>query len=208
MEIGFLHLHKTVVVIFLLLILSKVVLLLAGKKELLQKLRSKTRVADMILGGLILITGIYLFFLKANPEVYLYAKIILVLISIPLGIVGFKKQKPILAVMSLSIIIYMYGIAETRSLSFKPPKFDLPAGIKNESSLSRGEVIYQSLCIDCHGSDGKKGLFKAPDLTTSKLTLQQRLDVISNGKGLMQPYSRQLNEEEIESVLEYIGSLK
>jgi mono/diheme cytochrome c family protein len=102
----------------------------------------------------------------------------------------------------------LYGIAETRSLSFKPPKFTISVEMENEPPLSQGEVIYKSLCVDCHGMDGKKGLFKAPDLSTSKLTLQQRLEVIKDGKGIMQSYSRQLDEEEIESVLEFVNNLK
>jgi len=208
MEIGFLHLHKTVVILFLVLLLGKVVLLLAGKKELLQKVRDKTRIADMVLGGLIILTGMYLFFLKSNPGFYLYVKMILVLISIPVGIIGFKKDKPFLAVLSLLIIVYLYGVSETRSATFKPPMYHLSESELNEPDPVKGKVIYENLCVDCHGIDGKKGLFKAPDLTESQLTPEQKLEVIRNGKKSMQPYRKQLDEEEIELVWQYINSLK
>jgi len=208
MEIGFLHLHKTVVVLFLALMLGKVGLLVAGKKELLQKVRDKTRVLDMVFGALILITGGYLFFLKSNPELYLYAKALLVLIAIPIGIIGFKKMNPLLAIISLLIIVYIYGIAETKSIAFKPKHFDLITAMESESGEAAGMVIYNNLCVDCHGTDGKKGLFKASDLTQSKLTNDQKLEVITKGKGIMQPYSKRLNEDEIQLVLEYINTLK
>lgn len=207
MEIGFLHLHVTVAIIFLVLLLSKVILLLAGKKETLQKVRDKTRVLEMALGGLIILTGGYMFFLKSNPELYLYAKALLILAAIPLGIIGFKKMKPMPAILALLVVVYIYGVAESKSLSFSPKKFDVTEAMESNKNLSEGEVIYTSLCTDCHGVDGKKQLYKAPDLTQSKLSRDQKIEIISDGKGIMQGYSRSLTSEEISAVLNYIDGL-
>jgi len=204
-----LHLHKTVVLLFLLLLTSKVVLLVIGKNELLQKFRSKTKVLEIVLGTLVMITGFYLFFIRVHHPVFLYGKIILVLVAIPLGIIGLKKEKWILAVLSLFIFIYVYGVAETKSLTFKRGKFDVAEAIKKApGNPSAGDVIYQNLCVDCHGIDGKKGLFKAPDLSQSKLNPQQRFQQVKEGKGIMKSYSQQLSDDEIREVLAYIETLK
>lgn len=209
MDVGFLHFHETVVVLFFLLLLSKVIILLLGKKELLHKVRSKTKVLEMTLGTLIIITGLYLFFHKVHHPPYLYGKLVLVLASVPLGIIGFKKENRFLAILSLLIIIYIFGIAETKSLVFKPAQFDLEGAMsKANGDMSEGQVIYSSLCTDCHGKDGKKGAFKSPDLTQSKLTNDQKKARISNGKGIMRGYSKVLNEDEIEQVVTYINGLE
>jgi len=209
MDIGFLHLHETVVVLFFVLLLSKVIVLLSGKKGLLQKVRRKTKILEIVLGSLILTTGLYLFFHKVHHPPYLYGKLILVLTSTPLAIIGFNRENRFLAILSLLMIIYVFGIAETKSLVFKPKKFDLEAAMsKAGEDEAPGRVIYQNLCTDCHGQDGKKGAFKAPDLTMSKLTDLQKEDRIKLGKGIMRGYSKVLTDSEIQQVILYIDSLE
>ena len=60
MDIGMHHLHTTVVIVFLVFLLFKTVLLLANKLELLDRVRAKTKIIEMILGITILATGGYL----------------------------------------------------------------------------------------------------------------------------------------------------
>jgi uncharacterized membrane protein SirB2 len=87
MDVGILHLHTTVVVAFLLLFAFKVVLLLANNKSLLTNIRAKTKIADMVLGTLILLTGGYLLFKGEHPATWAMVKLVLVLLLIPAGIV-------------------------------------------------------------------------------------------------------------------------
>ena len=101
MDIGIRHLHMTVVVLLLIFMLFKTVLLLTNKIEALDRIRAKTKVFDIILGVLVVVTGGYLVALKSGIEAYLWIKIVLVLAAIPLGIVGLKKHKKRLAVISL-----------------------------------------------------------------------------------------------------------
>ena len=215
-----LHLHVTVVTLFLLFLLFKTVLLLIGKKAFLQKLRNKTKIVEIILGILIIVTGGYLFFITGNTQTYLIVKIILVFIAIPLGIVGLKRENTALTVLSLLLFIYIYGVAETRSLTFKRDKFDLEkysldddvAGQILDSNanaaLQKGKVIYKVLCVECHGEDGKKSVFNAANLTQSTLSQEEKEAIIAHGKGVMKGFDRQLSEEEIELVAAYTETLK
>jgi cytochrome c553 len=201
MDIGFRHLHLTVVVLLLVFMLFKTVLLLTNKIELLDKIRAKTKIVDIILGVLVLATGGYLLTLKSGVEAYLWVKMLLVLVAIPLGIVGLKKHKKRLAVISLLLIIYIFGVGETQSYKFKRD----PLVVSNTEQA--GQEIYNQLCVECHGDDGKKGLYKAPDLTTSELTLEEQRDRILNGKGIMRGYAGELDEPQVEALINYISSL-
>lgn len=116
--LAFLHTHVLVVTLFLVFFALKALLLLLNKRETLDKVRSKTKVVDMILGTLILVTGGYLLFLYSGGlPAYLIAKIVLVLLAIPLGVVGIKRGNKVLTVLSLLLFLYVYGIAETNSLT-------------------------------------------------------------------------------------------
>ncbi len=74
-------------------------------------------------------------------------------------------------------------------------------------SVMRGEQIYRQQCVLCHGTDGKLGLNDAGDLTESRATLDERIHIITHGKGLMLPYRRILTENEIHSVALYTMEL-
>ena len=64
--------------------------------------------------------------------------------------------------------------------------------------------IFNRKCGLCHGKDGKKQLAGAPDLTTSKLTKEERIAIIINGKGSMPPFEERLSATEIEAVADYL----
>jgi cytochrome c553 len=201
MDIGMRHLHVTVVLILLVFMLFKTILLLINKTDLLDRIRAKTKVADMVLGVLVLATGIYLVTLKPAIETYLWLKIILVIVAIPIGIVGLKRHKKLLAVLSVILIVYVYGIGETQSYKFKRS----PVVLSN--SEQPGQEIYKMLCVECHGSDGKKGLYKAPDLTASALSNEEMRERVLQGKGIMRGYANELNEMQVNAVLEYVSTL-
>jgi mono/diheme cytochrome c family protein len=220
MYTGFKHLHVTVVVLFLILYIIKTYLLVANKNEQLDKLRAKTKIADMVLGSLMLITGFYLLFAGPGVQLYHYVKIIVALSSIPIGIVAFKKRNKPMAIVLLILFIYVFGVAETKSLKFKKDKIEIapiadtttaPADIMNQNAdavLKNGEQIYKAACVTCHGPDGKLGLVGAKDLTLSPLSHAEKADLITNGKGNMTPFKGQLSEQEIEAVATYVDSMK
>lgn len=71
-----------------------------------------------------------------------------------------------------------------------------------------GEKVYKTYCVTCHGIYGDMGGSGAFDLKKSKLTLEERINVISNGRNLMTPFKELLNDEKIKAVAKYIESLR
>ncbi|MBW8049891.1 MAG: hypothetical protein FVQ77_06040 [Cytophagales bacterium] len=225
MDTGMLHTHVLVVVIFMLLFLVKAVLLVVKKQELLAKVRAKTKIAEMILGALILITGIYLLWIQGQYESWLIIKVVIVLIAIPLGIAGFIKNNVVLVLLSLFAFIYVYGVAETKSIKFKKSiqHLNLKAGQNDTSSenmaskilssnenvaIANAKAIYDQLCLNCHGTDGKLGKFKASDLSKSTMSNHEKKQIIANGKGVMKGYRKELSDSEIESIALYLDTFK
>jgi mono/diheme cytochrome c family protein/uncharacterized membrane protein SirB2 len=113
------HTHVLVVVLFLILFIIKAFLLFTNKHQTLEKMKKSTKVLDMIFGTLILVTGGYLLFQYNGVPTWLIVKIVLVLAAIPLAIVGIKKHNKPLVGLALIIFIYVYGVAETKSLNMK-----------------------------------------------------------------------------------------
>jgi cytochrome c553 len=228
MEKGFLHLHVTVVVLFMLFFAYKLFLLLSNKKESLATFRQKTKIVDMILGSLILITGGYLLYATHQTETYLIVKLILTLAIIPLGIIGMKKENKGLAILTMLILIYIFSVGKTRSLTLTKEKItvvpvadtldrasDSTSSTGNTileqntaAALENGKAIYTQVCAACHGLDGKLGVSGAKDLSMSALSHEDVINMISEGKGLMQGYKDQLSEQEIVAVAGYAERLR
>ena len=222
MEIGMLHTHVLVVTLFLLFLLFKTVLLLANRKEFLAKVRTKLKMVDPVLGVLMLATGGYLLSLYGSAApTYLWVKLVIVLIIIPIGIIAFKKENKAMAIIALLLTFYIYGASEVGSLTFSKDQAvaentESPASNAKEvvidgataDLLKTGKEVYLAECKKCHGKDGKKGLFKSPDLTESKLNLSERVAWIKKGKGVMPAYENDLSESEIEAVALYLDELE
>lgn len=71
-----------------------------------------------------------------------------------------------------------------------------------------GSAVFRKYCVACHGADGKLALNGAKDLTASTLTLDERIQMVTKGKGLMTPFGEMLTPEEIRAVAEYTLTLK
>ena len=112
MATGMLHSHTLFVVLFTLIYLIKTILLLSDKDDLLEKFKKKTKVLEMIVSFGFLATGIYLMILLPEINMFLIIKIALVLASIPLAVVGYKKKNKVLATLSFFLIIVAFGLAQ------------------------------------------------------------------------------------------------
>lgn len=193
------------------LYLAKVYLLCTNKPAALEKLRSKTKIADMVLGSLILITGIYLTTIQPVIENYLIVKIVLVLLSIPIGIMAMKKSSKPLAVVSLLIYFYAFAVAKQDSLTLQKQKFVIPAAVA-ESEVTRtvdeGKIIFEAKCVLCHGPDGTLMLNGAKDLSVSKLSSVEILEIVSKGKGLMPAFSEELDGKQLKALTIYVEGLR
>lgn len=85
------------------------------------------------------------------------------------------------------------------------------SGHKVEAYVAAGKQLFGSLCVTCHGENAKGGV--GPDLTVSKYKYgKARLDIaktISEGRpGGMPSFSSQINHEQIESLVEFVLTLK
>ncbi len=202
MNTGIKHGHVTIVILFLLFLGYKAVLLLTNNVEKLTAFRNKTKVLDMILGALIILTGSYLMFIQPVIESWLYIKFAVVIAAIPLAIVGFKKSNKVLVTISLLAFIGLYGFAEMHSKL--KPKVETTEGTE---PIVQGKAIYAQECVKCHGDNGKLGAMNAADLTVTKLTTDEISQVIKNGKGVM-PGFTQYSDAEVTAISEYVLTLK
>ncbi len=193
--------HLISVNLFLLIYLVKTILLLANKNEGLAKFTKTVKVPEMIVSTLFLLTGIYM--LTQIPEIktLMIIKIIAVCVSIPLAVIGFKKGKKALAVLAFLLIVAAYGLAEMS-------KKQKGTSIESPVVSLKGQEIYTANCAKCHGDDGKLGLMGSLDLTVSAKSMEEKMEIIKNGKGAMTPFSGQLNDEQIKAVAEFTETLK
>lgn len=200
-----LHTHKLVVVLFLIHYLIKTVLLLLRKKEALVRYTKPTRVAEMIVSSLFLITGVLMLLMGANINILLLIKILLVLVSIPLAVVGFKKEKSALAVLAVLLIITSYGLAEMNRA--QKGKQTVDTSTTGEDPIAIGKKVYSELCVACHGAAGDAMLAGAKNLKISSLNHEEVINIIQNGKNNMAAYQN-LSPEQLEGVALYVESLR
>ncbi len=209
MYTGFLHTHKLVVLLFLLLYVVKTALLLLNQKESLAKITKFTKVPEMILSTLFLVTGGYMLFNKPEIHYFTWIKVVAVFASIPLAVVGFKNSNKVLAALSLVLLITAYGLAEMakRRVEKKEVIVEAPAG-STIDAVTQGKAVFKAYCVACHGEDGKLMMAGAKDLSVSQLSDADVKNIILNGKNSMAPYKNVLAESEINNVVEYVRSLR
>ncbi len=199
------RIHSISVMLFLLTYVIKTVLLFTSKTRL-EKYAGVTKVPEMIVSALFLLTGIWLFIILDGIKTMHIIKLIFVVVSIPLAVVGFKKHKRGLALFALILIVGAYGIAEmSKSKPFIPKKVELASG--GDLSIANGAVVYHSNCVFCHGDDGKKMYRNAPDLTLSKLNEDAIIQMIREGgnvRGRMPSYNIIMSDENMRSVAKYV----
>lgn len=81
--------------------------------------------------------------------------------------------------------------------------------VSSQSSENElGKQTYQAYCVACHGVDGKLKLNDSPDLTFSKMTLEERIENVKNGGSMMPAFAEVISEEEIQAVAAYLEELK
>ncbi len=80
------------------------------------------------------------------------------------------------------------------------------------ASSADGQKIYRQYCVACHGIYGDMGASGAFNLTTSELSVDERVQVITKGRvgasgAAMQSFEALLEPEEIQAVAEYTMTL-
>jgi cytochrome c6 len=196
--------HVIAVNIFLVIYLIKTVLLFTSQSKL-DAFTKRFKVIDMLVSTLFLITGIWLYAILGSIKTFQIVKLACVLVAIPIGIIGFKKHKKVLAFISLLLVVTAYGLAE---MSKSKPY------IANTVEVAdAGLAVYQSNCAMCHGEDGKKNYRGAVDLSSSMMDATAAEIMITEGRkkgqyGTMPAFKKSLSSEQITAVASYIQGLK
>ncbi len=81
---------------------------------------------------------------------------------------------------------------------------------------SAGEAIYKAKCASCHGSTGTPspgiaktmGVKPVSDPDMKKLSLDDEIAAVTNGKGKMPAFKSKLTEAEIKDSVTYYRTLK
>ena len=190
--------HRILVSLFLLHYVIKLALLLLNRKENLGAYTKITKVPEMIISALFLITGGYLVF--AGPALHMLQtiKILCVFASIPIAIIGFKKSNKMLAVLSVILLLAAYGLAEVAKKKMRTATVETTA---------TAEVVYTEQCSRCHGEAGDAEIAGAKNLKLSQLTDEQAKEIILKGKTTM-PAFESLTEEQTNAVIQYINTFK
>lgn len=188
--------HYISVTLFLLIYLIKTVLLLTNAKSALAKFKRISKVPEMIVSTLFLLTGVWMLVETGSISTLQIIKLVLVFGSIPMAIIAYKKENKALAVISLVFIVAAFGLAEMNKK--KQAKVDV--------TVTGGKEIYSSKCVSCHGDDGAKQALGATNLALSTLSDDEVKNVITNGRKGMQAYK--LEPAQLDSVVGYVKSLR
>lgn len=101
--------------------------------------------------------------------------------------------------------ICMFLIACGGPSEEKPSK---PTKKKKVAKKIDGSKVYKQYCVTCHGVTGDMGASGAFDLTATKLTLEEKIGIITNGRNTMTPFKGLLSDAKIKAVAEYTETLK
>ena len=116
----------------------------------------------------------------------------------------------ILLLILTSVLLFLFGLLVIASPS-------RPFNTTPTASEDSAAEIFSRNCAKCHGKDGKAKGFKAKAVGARNLAdgqWQERVsderifNSINNGKGKMPAYGKKLSEAEINSLVNYVRSLK
>ncbi len=214
MYTGLTHTHVLMSALFLFSLLLKSVFLFSGNDEMLERFKRKFKIPEIVVDSLMLLTGIYLAFNSGwtTQGSWFWIKLAAFIAAVPMSIIAFRKKQKALALLSLLLLLYAYGISETKSPVFNKKaalvSSETPAVSEGDNLVEAGAAIFHLNCAHCHGNDGRGGKSGSPNLRESKLTKGEVTARIRKGKNAMPGYERYLDEKQIEALAAYIGSLQ
>jgi len=158
---------------------------------------------EMLVTILFLVLGIVLIVMKdGNFHTLFYVKLGAVVAGIPLGIVGAKKHSKVLVALSTVFFLGAYGLSEVA----KKKGAQTEVVVEEGKTQNLGQEIYNANCSSCHGTDGKKGMAGASDLSTSSLSAEEASKVINEGRNSMPKFHYE--GENLKALTNYLDSLK
>ena len=112
---------------------------------------------------------------------------------------------------NLSFLILISACLLGCSAGDKPVEKHRELSISQNKRIAKtidGKEIYQANCLVCHGENGDMMAAGAKDITISTLSLEETINQITNGVGMMMPYKGILDEASIEAVAKYSMELR
>lgn len=218
MYTGMLHSHTLVVVLFVLLYLIKTILLFTSESKL-AAFTKRTKIAEMVISTLFLVTGLYLAFNAPSVGVgsWFWIKMVAVFASIPVAVIAFKRKIKPLALLAMALMLYAYGVSETKSPKMnKADYFSQLAGPGKMATdqfdpmsdtydiVYHGQALYINNCVVCHGEDGALGAGGSKNLQLSMKDKNEMATIILNGKNGMPAFKGYLSNEEVMATVAYI----
>jgi len=89
-----------------------------------------------------------------------------------------------------------------------PSRFNPARAVKipegRTANINNGHSIFMQSCQYCHGSDGAGGQGGGMNLTISKLSLQEMMDVLGTGRNTMPAFSTMLSADQIHDAASYV----
>lgn len=111
-------------------------------------------------------------------------------------------MKKIIIAFALAAFIIACG-SDDSAQSEAPASSSTTASAEPETPAADGKAIYKQYCVACHGLYGDMGASGAFNLQESELPIEERVNVITNGRNVMTPFKSILSPEEIQAVAEY-----
>lgn len=204
MYTGLKHLHLLLIALFVISMLIKTILLFVNEEKF-DSYRKKTKVVEMVITMLFLVTGIIMITMRGFGLHFMFhIKLTMIFIAIPLAIVGFKKKNKALAFLATSLFIMTYGVAEMSAKKMKEVHVDLPA-----TDVNYGQELYKGNCTTCHGDKGASQLNGATDLSQADLSVFAISETIKNGSASKKMAAfKTLDSLEVNAIANYVLTLK
>jgi len=209
--------HVAFAGLFLLYYVVRTILLVSNNKAALARTVSLMKWPDRLVSLGFLVTGIWLTANTGNLGMWYYVKVLLIVASIPLAVIGFKRERKLLAVLSVLLLVYAYGISETKSPTMNRKAFYAEIGARHsatpldsfaqpvpaEKLMAYGQTIYLSHCANCHGTDGKLAKSGAANLTLSAKRGPELVAYLQEKHHAMPSFAKTLTEEQRAAVAAY-----
>lgn len=214
MEKSIVLIHSAIAILLLLYLLIRILAGLIGlrDRDYQEKIRARFRKTDWAFAVLLALSGAYPLLAPGQFELYHLVKILLLCAFIWLSRYANKFH-----FTAVSLVIVVLVIMAAYFSFTDQPRFPVRHGtfeashpeIGELSPLEQGKFIFNTICSDCHGQDGKLGRFGAADLTVSKMSREEKIEIVTQGSPLtvMRSFSEELSANEISAVVNYIQSL-